>query len=112
MLRNRHARTLMLACAATLTATVSRAAAPDPKAWTVDDVVLAERASSWAVSPDGTLAAWVRATVEKVGGEEQRVSNLWLSRLTDGTSVPLTRGQETTKRRAVTEEYSGRSKPV
>ncbi|HVN76399.1 MAG TPA: prolyl oligopeptidase family serine peptidase [Thermoanaerobaculaceae bacterium] len=67
----------------------------DPPRWTVDDILLAEHASSWEISPDGTLAVWVRATVEKVGTEEKRVSNLWLSRLSDGTSVALTRGQDT-----------------
>ncbi len=94
----------MLATARTATSTAAAlalliaaavAAAPAPPVWTVDDVVLAERASSWTVSPDGMLAAWVRATVEKVGGEEKRVSNLWLSRLADGTSFALTRGQDT-----------------
>jgi dipeptidyl aminopeptidase/acylaminoacyl peptidase len=67
----------------------------DPKTWNVDDILLAESASSWAISPDGTLAVWVRSTVEKVDGEEKRVSNLWLTRLADGTSFPMTRGKDT-----------------
>jgi dipeptidyl aminopeptidase/acylaminoacyl peptidase len=95
MLRSRHIRTLILAGAATFAGAAALAAAPDSGTWTVDDILLAESASSWTVSPDGSLAAWVRTTVEKTGGEEQRVSNLWLSRLADGTSVPLTRGQDT-----------------
>ncbi|MGD1148873.1 MAG: prolyl oligopeptidase family serine peptidase [Thermoanaerobaculaceae bacterium] len=95
MLRSRHVCTLILAGAATLAGAAAHAAASEPGTWTVDDILLAERASSWTVSPDGTLAAWVRTTVEKVGGEEQRVSNLWLSRLADGTSAPFTRGQDT-----------------
>ncbi len=95
MLTSRHVCTLILAGAATLAVAPAPIAASDPGAWTVDDILLAERASSWAVSPDGSLAAWVRITVEKVGGEEKRVSNLWLSRLADGTSAALTRGQDT-----------------
>ncbi|MFI5166098.1 MAG: prolyl oligopeptidase family serine peptidase [Thermoanaerobaculales bacterium] len=67
----------------------------DPKVWTPDDILLAERATGWAVSPDGTLAAWVKSTVEKVDGEEKRVANLWLSHLNDGTALQLTRGQDT-----------------
>jgi dipeptidyl aminopeptidase/acylaminoacyl peptidase len=95
MTGNRHLCTFVLALAATVAAAFALAAGPKPTMWTVDDILLAETASEWTISPDGALAAWVRSTVEKVGGSEKRVSNLWLTRLADGTSYAMTRGQDT-----------------
>ncbi len=66
--------------------------ATTPLAWTVDDLLLDERAAGWTLSPDGRLAAWTKSLVEKNNGEEIRVSQLWLTRLTDNSSLPLTRG--------------------
>jgi dipeptidyl aminopeptidase/acylaminoacyl peptidase len=62
--------------------------------WLIDDVVSAESAGSWVISPDAGHAAWVRHTVEKVAGEEKRVSRLWLTALADGQSRQLTRGHQ------------------
>lgn len=93
MTGNRHLRTLVLALAATVGAAGALAAGSKPTTWTVDDMLLAETASGWTISPDGALAAWVRSTVEKVDDNENRVSNLWLARLADGTSFAMTRGQ-------------------
>ncbi len=62
--------------------------------WTVDDFVLVESAGEFSVSRDGSLAAWVRTSVEKVGGVETTVSNVWLGRLDSATSAPLTRGTD------------------
>jgi dipeptidyl aminopeptidase/acylaminoacyl peptidase len=68
--------------------------------WTIDDLVLAESASDWTISPDGTLAAWVKSTVGKGSGKEDeaRVGNLWVTRLTPAAgapeSYPMTRGDE------------------
>jgi dipeptidyl aminopeptidase/acylaminoacyl peptidase len=93
---NRHLSPLVVALAVTVVAAAAAfAAAPQPTAWGVDDIVLAETASGWTISPDGALAAWVRSTVEKVDGNEKRVSNLWLTRLADGVSFAMTRGQDT-----------------
>ena len=68
--------------------------------WTIDDLVSAEAASDWTISPDGTLAAWIKSTLGK-GGEkedEARVANLWVTRLALGSgqreSYPMTRGDE------------------
>ncbi len=93
---NTHRRTgsLVLAVATLLLAATTPAAVTDPRAWTVDDLLLAESASSWALAPDGKLAVWVRTSVEKVDGEEKRVSNLWLTRLADGASWAMTRGND------------------
>ena len=65
-----------------------------PDLWTVEDLVLAESSTGWKLSPDGSVAVWVKKSVEKVGDEEKEVSRLWLSRLDNGTRVQLTRGQE------------------
>ncbi|HEX6200476.1 MAG TPA: hypothetical protein VF150_09445, partial [Thermoanaerobaculia bacterium] len=64
--------------------------------WTIDDLVLAERAEDWTVSRDGRRAAWVRSTVAEVDGEERRVGHLWLSPLDAEPSEPrqLTRGRD------------------
>lgn len=62
--------------------------------WTVEDLVLREEASQTTVSADGRLAAWVGERVIEVEGAEQRVSNLWLARLDEATSSPLTRVAE------------------
>lgn len=67
---------------------------PERRAWSVNDLLLAESASSWTISRDATLAVWVRTTVEKVDGEEKKVSNLWLTHLADGTSLAMTRGSD------------------
>ena len=93
MTGNRHLRTLVLALAATVAAAGALAAGPKPTTWTVDDILLAETASGWTIPPDGALAAWVRSAVERVDGSERRGSNLWLTRLTDGTSFAMPRGQ-------------------
>ena len=62
--------------------------------WTVDDLVLHEQAQAWAISRDASLAAFVKSTVVKVEGEEQRVSNLWLARLDREDTRALTRGNK------------------
>ena len=69
--------------------------------WNVDDFARQERASEWTFSPDGSLAVWVRSTVEKVDAEEKRVANLWLTGLGEGRSQPLTRGSDTVSDPAV-----------
>ncbi len=84
--------TLLLAA---LAAGAAASGGPDAGAWTPDDILRTESASSWAVSPDGATAVWVKSTVATVDGVETRVANLWLTRLADGTSLPLTRGEDT-----------------
>ncbi len=68
--------------------------------WTIDDLVLADDAGDWAVSPDGTLAAWVKSTIGKGTDKEgeSRIANLWVTRLGAAASTPesfpMTRGDE------------------
>jgi dipeptidyl aminopeptidase/acylaminoacyl peptidase len=75
------------------TPTPTAVSAPAVKAWTEDDILLAEQASDFAVSPDGRWAVWVKAAMDKEKGE--RVSNLVLSRLAgERLEIPLTRGKD------------------
>jgi dipeptidyl aminopeptidase/acylaminoacyl peptidase len=62
--------------------------------WTVDDLVLAEGVQEWTLSPAGDLAAWVKSGVERIGEEESRAANLWLTRLKTAESIELTRGTD------------------
>lgn len=64
------------------------------KDWTVDDVIMAERADSFRISPDNQWVVWVKHTVDtdKDGG----ISNLFLSGLTEKKEIELTRGTDTT----------------
>lgn len=67
----------------------------DATRWTVEDLVRGERASDWDVASDGSFAVWLRSTVEKIEGEEKRISRLWLSPLAGKTKPrPLTRGPD------------------
>jgi len=77
---------------------LTAAAAAAGERWTADDLVTAETAREWSLSPAGPFAVWVRSSVAKVDGEETRVSNLWLTRLLGNTSAQLTRGDWTVSR--------------
>lgn len=60
--------------------------------WTADDVVLAEQASSFEISPDSRWVVWVRSVPDKE--KDRSISNLFLTSLADGKEVQLTRGNE------------------
>jgi dipeptidyl aminopeptidase/acylaminoacyl peptidase len=61
--------------------------------WTVDDVVLAEAAGSFRISPDGRLAVWVTMKMDAAKGTY--VSNLWMNALDGSNEIQLTRGTAT-----------------
>jgi dipeptidyl aminopeptidase/acylaminoacyl peptidase len=63
-----------------------------PGKWTADDVVMAESAGQFEISPDGHWAAWVKRTADKE--KNAHVSNLVLSSLTEKKEIELTRGTE------------------
>ncbi len=68
-----------------------------PAAWTVDDLLLAERVEAMLLCPDGKLAVWVKSAMDAENGK--RASNLFLSRLDGGTGagpneIQLTRGRD------------------
>ncbi len=65
----------------------------DAQTWTVDDLILAETLESWDVAPDGRTVVWVRSSVSEDDDKEISVSNLWRSRLEDGSPTALTRGK-------------------
>ena len=58
--------------------------------WTPEDVVNQESASQFEISPDAKFAVWVKGGADKE--KDERVSNLFLSNLSDGKEVQLTRG--------------------
>ena len=58
-------------------------------AWTSDDVVMAEQASGFQISPDNRWVVWVKSTPDKDG--DRVISNLILTSLADGNEVQLTR---------------------
>ncbi|MCH7985388.1 MAG: prolyl oligopeptidase family serine peptidase [Acidobacteria bacterium] len=68
-------------------------AAEKKSEWTVEDVLLAESAGQFRVSPDGQWAVWVKTRMDKDKG--RRISNLFLSSLTEKEEIQLTRGTDT-----------------
>ncbi|HSG82897.1 MAG TPA: hypothetical protein VLC48_11640, partial [Gemmatimonadota bacterium] len=58
--------------------------------WTIDDILLAESASQYRISPDGQWLVWVKGEVDEEEGS--RFANLFLSSLTEEIEVQLTRG--------------------
>jgi dipeptidyl aminopeptidase/acylaminoacyl peptidase len=60
--------------------------------WTVDDIIMAEQVSGFEISPDGRWLAWVKGTGDKE--KNARVSNLFISSLTEKREVELTRGSD------------------
>ncbi|MEN6560274.1 MAG: prolyl oligopeptidase family serine peptidase [Acidobacteriota bacterium] len=61
-------------------------------AWTAEDVLLAETASGWEISPDGAWAVWTRSRMDK--DKNGRVANLYLTSLATGKEIALTRGTD------------------
>ena len=86
------AKVWLLAVAALLLWATATAEDKKPE-WTVDDILLAESAGQFQISPDGKWAVWVRSAVDKEKGET--ASNLWLSSLTEKKELQLTRGTAT-----------------
>ncbi|MGH9813491.1 MAG: hypothetical protein ACRD4T_10200, partial [Candidatus Acidiferrales bacterium] len=86
------ARVWLLAVAALLMWATATAEDKKPE-WTVDDILLAESAGQFQISPDGKWAVWVRSAVDKEKGET--ASNLWLSSLSEKKELQLTRGTAT-----------------
>ncbi len=65
---------------------------PPTGKWQVDDLINAESAGQFEISPDGKWAAWVKTTSDK--DKDGKVSNLMLSSLTEKREIELTRGAE------------------
>jgi dipeptidyl aminopeptidase/acylaminoacyl peptidase len=60
--------------------------------WTPEDILSAESASQWKISPDGKWAIWVKTRMDK--DKNGRIANLFLTNLETGKEVQLTRGTE------------------
>jgi len=60
--------------------------------WTVDDILGAESAGSFDISPDGQWVVWTRSQLDREKGN--RYSNLWITRVGDGESWALTQGKD------------------
>src|SRR3989442_11057325 len=60
--------------------------------WKPEDIIYAESAGQFRISPDGKWAVWVKSSGNKE--KDTRVSNLFLSRLMENSEIPLTRGAD------------------
>ena len=69
-----------------------KAEAANKNQWTPEDIVYQEDAGQFRISPDGKFALWVKGTADK--DKDLRVGNLYLSNLSDGKAVQLTRGAD------------------
>jgi dipeptidyl aminopeptidase/acylaminoacyl peptidase len=61
--------------------------------WTPEDIINAETAAGFRISPDGKWVVWSKSVANKE--KDGRVSNLFLSSLTEKKEVQLTRGTDT-----------------
>ena len=69
-----------------------RALPPAKKSpWKPEDVIFTDSASGFRISPDGKWVVWVKADKDK----DARISNLFLSSLTEKKEIQLTRGSDT-----------------
>jgi dipeptidyl aminopeptidase/acylaminoacyl peptidase len=66
--------------------------APPLEKWTIDDVVLAETAGDFQISPDGRAAVWVRTSANKEHNDH--IGHIYRTDLVSGRTVRLTRGNE------------------
>jgi dipeptidyl aminopeptidase/acylaminoacyl peptidase len=60
--------------------------------WKAEDEIFQEYAVQMRISPDGKWLVWVKSTADKE--KDSRVSNLFLSSLTDDKEIELTRGSD------------------
>src|SRR5579864_2423595 len=64
--------------------------APRMESWKAEDEIYQEYAGQLRISPDGKWLVWVKSTADKE--KDARVSNLYLSSLTENKEIELTRG--------------------
>lgn len=64
----------------------------DNTLWKPEDILLAENAAQFEVSPDGKWTVWVKSQMDKE--KDQRISNLFLTNLETKKEIQLTRGTE------------------
>ena len=61
--------------------------------WKPEDVIFAENVRQFRISPDGQWVAWIKAQGDKE--KDAVASNLYLSSLSSGVEIQLTRGTDT-----------------
>jgi dipeptidyl aminopeptidase/acylaminoacyl peptidase len=61
--------------------------------WKPEDVIYSERITDFTLSPDARSVVWIRSDGDKE--KDERISNLFLSSLTEDRTVQLTRGNAT-----------------
>ncbi|HWQ33125.1 MAG TPA: prolyl oligopeptidase family serine peptidase [Blastocatellia bacterium] len=83
---------LALLCSLLYAQTAGPSNAPAAGKWQPDDIINAETAGQFDISPDGRQAVWVKTTSDRE--KDGRVSNLMLSSLTEKREIELTRGAE------------------
>jgi len=71
---------------------VAKSAPAKVTPWTPEDILSAEYAYQWKISPDGKWAIWVKQQMDKE--KNGRISNLFLTNLETKNEVQLTRGTE------------------
>ena len=96
-MRIRHSLALVL-FALYLGSLTSRAGDDKPmaaknSAWTAADIVNTETVQQFRISPDGRWLAWIKSESDK--DKDARVSNIYLSSLTEDREIQLTRGAST-----------------
>ncbi len=60
--------------------------------WKSEDIIYVENVQQFRISPDGKWLAWVRSEADKE--KDGRVSNIFLSSLTENREIQLTRGTD------------------
>ena len=60
--------------------------------WTPEDIIYAESANQYRISPDGKWLVWAKSTGDKE--KDARVSNLFLSSMNENREIQLTRGTD------------------
>src|SRR5712664_2056453 len=61
--------------------------------WKPEDFIYSETAAQYRIAPDGKWLVWVKSAGDKE--KDSRVSNLFLSSLTESREIQLTRGTDT-----------------
>jgi dipeptidyl aminopeptidase/acylaminoacyl peptidase len=67
-----------------------------PEPWKAEDIIYAESAGQYRISPDGKWLVWVKSAGDKE--KDAGCSNLFLSSLTESREIQLTRGTDNNNR--------------
>jgi dipeptidyl aminopeptidase/acylaminoacyl peptidase len=66
---------------------------PKVEAWKPEDFIYSESVGQYRISPDAKWVAWTKSSGDKE--KDARISNLYLSSLTESREIQLTRGTDT-----------------